>query len=117
MIMRDVTTLENENHRYIICDDAISGGVPIIQGTRIRVIQIAQEYVKLGYSPDDIIRAHPHLTLAQVHDALSYYFEHKDEFEKKIEKSLTNYEREKKNSTSRLKTYLERQAYVEDLQR
>ena len=104
------------NHRYIVCDEAISGGVPIIEGTRIRVIQIAQEYSRMGYFPEDIIKAHPHLNLAQVHDALSYYFEHKDEFDKKMEKSLEDYERVKKNSPSKLKPYLESRAYAEDLQ-
>jgi uncharacterized protein (DUF433 family) len=39
------------------------------------VTQIAIEYERLGWTADQIIDAHPHLTLAQVHDALSYYYE------------------------------------------
>jgi uncharacterized protein (DUF433 family) len=38
----------------------------------------------MSYTPDDIINAHPHLKLEQVHDALSYYYEHRDEIDKKI---------------------------------
>lgn len=34
-------------------------------------------------SPDDIIVALPHLTLSQIHDALSYYYEHKQEIDRK----------------------------------
>ena len=34
------------------------------------------EYDRLGLTPDEICDAHPGVTLAQVHAALSYYFEH-----------------------------------------
>ena len=50
-------TNNKTSHPYITCDEEISGGVPIIRGTRMRVIQIAQEYIKLGYTPEDIINA------------------------------------------------------------
>jgi hypothetical protein len=32
-----------------------------------------------GLSADEIVRSLPHLTLAQVHSALAYYFAHRDE--------------------------------------
>ena len=64
-------------HRYIAVDPAICDGKPVISGTRIRVAQIAIEYDRLGWTPDQIVEAHPHLTLAQVHDALSYYYENR----------------------------------------
>jgi uncharacterized protein (DUF433 family) len=69
---------ETTLHRYIQTDPAICDGKPIISGTRIRVAQIAIEYDRLGWTPDQIVEAHPHLTLAQVHDALSYYYENRD---------------------------------------
>lgn len=53
-------------------------------GTRIRVVDIAVEYEYMNCSPDDIITAHPHLRLEQVHDALSYYYEHREEMDQKI---------------------------------
>lgn len=34
-----------------------------------------------GNSPDQIVEAYPHLTLAQVHAALSYYFDHRSEIQ------------------------------------
>ncbi len=64
-------------HRFVTIDPAICDGKPIIAGTRTRVVQIAVEYDRLGWTPDEIVEAHPHLTLAQVHDALSYYYEHR----------------------------------------
>lgn len=71
-------------HPYITSQKGVCGGKPAIKGTRIRVSQIAIEYERLGWSPDEIVRAHPHLTLAQVHDALSYYYENADEINAEI---------------------------------
>ncbi|MFQ6056576.1 MAG: DUF433 domain-containing protein [Methanosarcinales archaeon] len=57
-----------------------------MKNTRTRISDIVIEYKYLGYSPDDIVNAHPHLTLQQVHDAISYYYENKKEIDKKIKK-------------------------------
>lgn len=32
-----------------------------------------------GLTPDEVVRSLPHLTLGQVHAALAYYFDHRDE--------------------------------------
>ena len=50
-----------------------------IAGTRVRVQDIYVDSEVLGKSPEQIIAALPHLTLAQVHAALAYYFDHHDE--------------------------------------
>ena len=71
-------------HPFIQIDSKIRNGSPVILGTRIRVVDIAVEYEYMNFSPDDIITAHPHLKLEQVHDALSYYYEHRAEMDKKI---------------------------------
>jgi len=52
------------------------------------VIDIAIEYDRLGLTPDQIIDAHPHLTLEAVHDALSYYYEKRDFFDEEIKKKI-----------------------------
>ena|SRR5579862_9474012 len=49
---------------------------PIVTGTDIKVAQIASEHEHLGMTADEIVEAHPHLTLADVHAALAYYFDH-----------------------------------------
>jgi uncharacterized protein (DUF433 family) len=49
---------------------------PVIVGTDIKVSQIAMEFELQGMSPDEIIEAHPHLTLAQVHAAIAWYYDH-----------------------------------------
>jgi uncharacterized protein (DUF433 family) len=71
------TAVKRVKHPYIKTDRRIRGGVPIIAGTGIRVLDIAIRYEIMGMSPEDIIVALPHLSLPQIHDALSYYYEHK----------------------------------------
>ena len=62
----------------------VCGGKPAIAGTRIKVTQVAAEYERLGWTPDEIADAHPHLRLEQVHDALSYYYENRTELDAEI---------------------------------
>jgi len=52
---------------------------PMIAGTRIRVQDIASDYERHGMTAEEIAREFPHLSLAQVHAALSFYFDHRDE--------------------------------------
>ena len=84
-------------HPYITMDRRISKGSPVIVGTRTRVLDIAIEYVYLGTTPDEIVDAHPHLTLPQVHDALSFYYEHRDELDREIRERKERIEVIRKN--------------------
>lgn len=69
-------TAQKTRHPFVTSKKGVCGGKPIIRGTRIKVAQIATEYEHMGWTPDTIVQAHPHLTLTQVHDALSYYYGH-----------------------------------------
>jgi uncharacterized protein (DUF433 family) len=71
---------------YIGQDKGICGGQPRIDGTRIKVQHITLEYERLGWSADQICDAHPGLTLAQVHAAISYYYDHREEIDESIRK-------------------------------
>jgi len=95
-------TIENTNHPFIVKNMDICGGSPIIDGTRTRVIDIAIEYEILGHSPDEIISSHPHLNLPQVHDALSFYYENRDELDQKAEKDQEFIARLKKKIPSKV---------------
>lgn len=50
-----------------------------VAGSRVRVQDIVSDHERHGMTPDEIVREHPHLSLAQVHAALAYYFDHRDE--------------------------------------
>ena len=69
---------------YILQDDGICGGEPRVAGTRLKVKQIVLEYERLGWTTDQICDAHPGVTLSQVHAALSYYYDHKEEIDQFI---------------------------------
>jgi uncharacterized protein (DUF433 family) len=71
-------------HPYIEINSKICNGSPVVAGTRVRIVDIAIEYEYLNSSPDEIINAHPHLKLEQVHDALSYYYENRKDLDNKI---------------------------------
>jgi uncharacterized protein (DUF433 family) len=63
-----------------------SGGPkPRIAGHRIRVQDIVIWHEKLGMSPEEILRDYPTLTLADIHAALAYYWDHRDELERAIQ--------------------------------
>jgi uncharacterized protein (DUF433 family) len=73
-------------HRYIVRDDQILGGEPIVNGTRTPVRAIVETW-RLGVSPEEIPGHLPHLRLAQVFDALSYYSDHQEEINAYIERN------------------------------
>lgn len=70
--------MQATEHCYIVTDDQILSGEPIIKGTRTPVRAVVELW-RLGVLPEEIPRHLPHLTLAQVFDALSYYSDHQTE--------------------------------------
>ena len=66
------------DHLYIVRDSSILSGEPIIVGTRTPVRAIVELW-RMGVSPEEIPQQLPHLRLAQVFDALSYFSDHTEE--------------------------------------
>lgn len=62
---------------------ALVNGVPTVRGTRLPVRLVAQLY-RAGDTVDDILRTYPHLSAAAVHDAISYYLDHRIALEQEI---------------------------------
>jgi len=93
-------------HPYISIDPKISEGQPVVSGTRIKVIDIAIKYGLVGLNADEIIDEYPHLKLEQVHDALSYYYENKDMFDRKYREDQSFLTHLKKQYPSKLKAKL-----------
>lgn len=60
---------------------------------RIRVAQIATDYIGRGWSAEEIVLQYPHLTLAEVHAALAYYFDHREELDDELAHELAEAER------------------------
>ncbi|HWR59710.1 MAG TPA: DUF433 domain-containing protein [Thermodesulfovibrionales bacterium] len=94
-------------HPYVSIDPKISGGQPAISGTRIKVMDVAVRYELMGWSADRIVDEYPHLKLEQVHDALSYYYEHKTTLDKKYREDQAVLAQLRKRYPSKLKARLE----------
>jgi uncharacterized protein (DUF433 family) len=88
-------------HPYVEVNPEICGGAPIIAGTRMRIMDIAIEYEYMNCTPDEIINAHPHLKLEQIHDALSYYYEHRAELDNKIKEDKEFVQKLRRSSKGR----------------
>lgn len=98
-----MTKVAEIKHPYITRDRKISGGSPVVTGTRVRVIDIVIEYERLGMTPDEIVDAHPQLSLMAVHDALSFYYENKEAIDKEINSRKENLKKLSSKYHSKLK--------------
>ncbi len=72
--------------RYVNRNSEILGGEPTIVGTRTSVRAIVGLW-RMGIMPEEILNHLPHLTLAQVFDALSFYLDNQAEINEYIEKN------------------------------
>lgn len=59
-------------------------GVPIISGTTMKVIELVREHFAQNWSPQELQEQHPYLSMPQIHSALAYYWEHKQELDQDI---------------------------------
>ena len=72
------------SHAYIEIVNRVSGLQTVIRGTRIAVRDIVG-YLRIGETPESLVEEIlPHLTLAQVYDALSYYHDHTEQIDREL---------------------------------
>jgi uncharacterized protein (DUF433 family) len=67
-------------YSHITKTPGVCGGQPCIDGTRVRVKNVAG-LQKEGFTPEQMLTQYPSLNLAQVHAALAYYYDHREEIE------------------------------------
>ena len=77
--------VEKIDHYYVIRDPKIQGGEPIIRGTRFPVRSVVFYVIKEGMLPEELTREFPQLSLSSIYDALSYYYDNKEEIENLLE--------------------------------
>jgi uncharacterized protein (DUF433 family) len=68
---------------YIELDET---GRPWVAGTKVKVIEVVLDHTAYGFSPAEIHFQHPHLSLAQIHAALAYYYDHQSEIDAEIQR-------------------------------
>jgi uncharacterized protein (DUF433 family) len=59
-----------------------------IDDTNVKVIEVVLDHTSYGSSPEEMHREYPHLSLAQIHAALAYYYDHQKEFDEEIERQV-----------------------------
>ena len=75
---------EKIDHPYIVSHKDYCGGSPVIKGTKFPVRSVVNYVLRQGLSPEEIVGEFSHLTLAQVYDALSYYYDHKEDIDRDL---------------------------------
>ena len=63
-----------------------NNGVAWIVGANTKVIDVVLDKLAYGWSPEEIHFQHSHLSLAQIHSALAYYYENRDALDAEIER-------------------------------
>lgn len=66
-----------------------ASGVPIVEGTRTKVVEIALDRLAHHWDAEEIQRQHPHLSLSQIYAALTYYHDHREAFDADIREQLS----------------------------
>src|SRR5215212_1768690 len=61
-------------------------GAAWIDNTRVKVVEVVVDKIAHGSSPEEMHFQYPHLSLAQIHAALAYYYDHQAELEADIER-------------------------------
>jgi len=88
--------MNTASREHIIIDKATKK--PLIAGTGIRVWDVYVMHERQGKSPDEIVAAYPQISLADVHAALAYYWDYKDEIDQQMKDADEFVERLKANS-------------------
>jgi uncharacterized protein (DUF433 family) len=62
--------------------------VPSIAGTTMKIVELVVEQQAYGWSPEELHFQHPYLTLGQIHSALAYCWDHREELDRDIQRRL-----------------------------
>ena len=73
--------------RHIKIVAGAGGPKAMIASHRVRVEDVVVWHEKLGMSPDEIVDAIPTSTLADIHAALAYYWDNREDLDRQMEKN------------------------------
>ena len=77
--------LSETRYEHIVLSDA---RVPTIAGTNMKVVELVLGHLAHGWSPEELHFQHPTLSMGQIHCALAYYWDHKAELDRDIDRRL-----------------------------
>jgi uncharacterized protein (DUF433 family) len=90
-------------YAHIVLD---ARGVPCIAGTTMKVVELVTAQTAYGWSPEELHFQFPHLSLGQIHSALAYYWDHRDELDHDIARRLTAVDQQRQTPTAPLRARL-----------
>ncbi|MBL8823925.1 MAG: DUF433 domain-containing protein [Planctomycetia bacterium] len=93
-------------HPHIVATADTCHGQPRVDGTRIRVWDIYWCYEREGMQVDQIIALYPQLTPSNIHAALSYYWDHREQLHQHHQNAVQQLEQYRGQHESMLKTRL-----------
>ncbi len=72
------------DHPHVVRQPGLAGGSPVVAGTKFPVRSLVQYVLKQGLTPEELVEEFPQLSLARIYDALSYYYDHREEIEREM---------------------------------
>ena len=83
--------------------------VPFVKGTPVKIVELVLDSRAYGWSPAELHFQHPQLGLGEIHSALAYYWDHREEFDADIEARLARIDRLRPSMRSPLQSRLQKQ--------
>ena len=74
-----MATIETIPH--VRCD---AQGVAWVDDTQVKVVEVVLSKQAYDLTPEELHEQYPHLSLAQIHAALAYYYDHQEELDADI---------------------------------
>jgi uncharacterized protein (DUF433 family) len=75
-------------------------GVAWVAGANTKVKEIVLDKLAYGWSPEEMHFQHPHLSMAQIHAALAYYYENQEKIDEEIRRDLEEVDQLRSQSES-----------------
>ncbi|NEP58044.1 MAG: DUF433 domain-containing protein [Symploca sp. SIO2G7] len=72
-------------YKHIVLDER---NVAFIAGSTMKVVEIVMAQMAYGWTPEEIHINHRYLSMSQIHAALAYYWDNKQELDAFIEEDL-----------------------------
>ncbi|MBE9130139.1 MULTISPECIES: DUF433 domain-containing protein [unclassified Coleofasciculus] len=70
-------------YKYVELDER---NVPTVAGTTLKVVEVVMAQRAYGWSPEEFYFQHPYLSMSQIHGALTYYWDNKEELDADIQR-------------------------------
>jgi len=105
--------MPTSNGERIVRSPDVCGGKACIAGHRVRVLDVVSWHEHQGMTPDEIVSHVPSITLADVHAALAYYFDHIEEIQQEMQAERANSEAVRQDSPSLVDAKLRQQRLEE----